>query len=120
VTNPSYFLISVSTRENLELCIRYALAGFPGGASGAWTFCEIQDGDFASFLYGARAYNLYQVVRREAVRGAEGLPPWKPLTFKESGRTYFFPFRIRLKPIRAFHEPLVRAEFSYVAENLLL
>ena len=48
---PSYFLVSVSTRENLELCIKHGLAGFPSGESGAWTFCEIQEGDFVSFLY---------------------------------------------------------------------
>ncbi|MBI1739055.1 MAG: DUF91 domain-containing protein [Acidobacteria bacterium] len=118
--NPSYFLVSVSTAENLELCKKYALAGFPSGASGVWTFCEIQDGDFLSFLYGARAYNLYRVSKREAIRDADKLPPWKPLTFKESGKTYFFPFRLQLQPVRIFAEPLVRAEFSYVAENLLL
>ena len=117
---PSYFLISVSTRENLELCIRHGLAGFPSGESGAWTFCEIEEEDFVSFLYGARAHNLYRVAKREAISDAELLPPWKPLTFKESGRTYSFPFRLHLQPIRVFIEPLVRTEFSYVAENLLL
>jgi hypothetical protein len=117
---PSYFLISVSTRENLDLCIRHGLAGFPGGESGAWTFCEIEKGDFVSFLYGAKAYNLYRVTEREAISGAELLPPWKLLTFRETGRTYSFPFRLQLHPIREFTESLVRAEFSYVAENLLL
>jgi hypothetical protein len=117
---PCYFLISVSTRENLELCVKYGLAGFPSGAGGAWTFCEIETGDFVSFLYGAKAHNLYRVATKEAISGAEVLPPWKLLTFKESGRTYSFPFRLRLEPVRSFTEPLVRAEFSYVAENLLL
>jgi hypothetical protein len=117
---PSYFLISVSTRENLELCIKHGLAGFPSGESGAWTFCEIEEGDLVSFLYGARAHNLYRVRKREAIRGAESLPPWKLLTFRETGRTYSFPFRLHLQPIRVFNELLVRAEFAYVAENLLL
>lgn len=117
---PSYFLISVSTRENLDLCVKYSLAGFLSGHSGAWTFCEIEEGDFVSFLYGARAHNLYRVDKRETLRNADVLPPWKPLTFKESGRTYSFPFRLHLLPFRAFTEPLVRTEFSYVAENLLL
>lgn len=117
---PSYFLISVSTRENLDLCVKYGLAGFPSGESGAWTFCEIEEGDLVSFLYGARAHNLYRVRRREAIRGAESLPPWKLLTFRETGRTYSFPFRLHLQPIRVFNELLVRAEFAYVAENLLL
>ena len=117
---PSYFLISVSTRENLELCVKHSLAGFPSGESGAWTFCEIQQGDFVSFLYGARAHNLYKVAKREAIVDAAHVPPWKPLTFKESGKTYSFPFRLQLQPIRTFIEPIVRTEFYYVAENLLL
>lgn len=29
-------------------------------------------------------------------------------------------FRLKLKPIRMLEEPLVRTEFAYVAENLLL
>ena len=118
--NPSYFLISVSTRENLELCIKHALAGFPSGENGAWTFCEIREGDFVSFLYGARAHNLYEVSKREALRDALTLPPWEPLTFRETGRTYSFPYRLLLRPVRTFSELLVRAEFAYVAENLLL
>jgi Endonuclease NucS C-terminal domain len=116
----SYFLISVSTGENLELCLRYALAGFPGGENGAWTFSEIDEGDFVSFLYGARAYNLYQVGKKEAVAGAEHLPPWKPLIFAESGKTYAFPYRLQLRPVRTFVESIARTEFLYVAENLLL
>lgn len=118
--SPSYFLISVSTRENLELCIKHGLAGFPGGESGAWTFSEIQQGDLVSFLYGARVHNLYRVTKREAIRDAQLLPPWKPLVFRETGKTYYFAFRLRLEPIRTFSESLVRAEFAYVAENLLL
>lgn len=117
---PSYFLISVSTRENLGLCTKHGLAGFPGGESGAWTFCEIEEGDLISFLYGARAHNLYRVTKREAIRNAQSIPPWKPLIFRETGRTYYFPFRLRLEPIRTFSESLVRTEFAYVAENLLL
>jgi len=117
---PSYFLVSVSTHQNLDLCIKYSLAGFLGGNSGAWTFCEIDEGDFISFLYGARAHNLYRVDKKQAFRNANLLPPWPPLTFKESGKTYSFPFRLSLVPFRVFTEPLVRTEFSYVAENLLL
>jgi len=120
VGKSSYFLVSVSTSENLELCIKHGLAGFPSGANGAWTFCEIEEGDFVSFLYGARAHNLYRVTKREAIKGADVLPPWKPLIFKESGKTYSFPFRLQLQPVRTFTEGLVRTEFSYVAENLLL
>jgi hypothetical protein len=116
----SQFLISVSNKENLELCKRHSLAGFPSSINGVWTFCEIKEGDFISFLYAAKAHNLYRVVKKNAFQKAEDLPPWKPLTFKMSGKTYFFPFRLHLAPIRIFEESLIRTEFAYVAENLLL
>jgi len=116
----SYFLVSVSTRLNLDLCIRHGLAGFPSSPGGAWTFEEIQEGDFVSFLYGAKAHNLYRVAKREAIRGAHALLPWPVITSRESQKTYYFPFRLVLEPTRQFTESLVRQEFAYVAENLLL
>lgn len=116
----SYFLISVSNRKNLDLCIKYALAGFTNSINGVWTFLDIKEGDYISFLYGAKAYNLYEVESKEAIKNAENVSPWPPVTFKQSGRTYYFPFRLQLKPIRKFEESLVRVEFNYVAENLLL
>lgn len=114
-----YYLIAVANRKNLELCIHYALAGFSSSLMGAWAFVELQEGDFVSFLYGARVFNLYEVAHKEAWLKAEDAPPWELITFR-SGLTYYFPFRVWLKPVREFNEPLVRAEFAYVAENLLL
>jgi len=96
------------------------MAGFTNSIAGAWTFVEIREGDFVSFLYGARAFNLYEVVGKEAVVEFEKLPPWPPVSFRESGKSYYFPFRLHLRPIRKFCESLVRPEFAYVAENLLL
>jgi Endonuclease NucS len=116
----AYFLIAVSNRENLDLCVRYALAGFTSSGSGLWTYFDINEGDFVSFLYGARVFNLYEVTSKAAYREAEKLPPWPPITFQPSGRTYSFPFRTQLRPIRVLEEQLVRTEFAYVAENLLL
>ena len=87
----AYFLIAVSTRENLDLCVRYGLAGFMGSGSGLWTYFDINEGDFVSFLYGARVFNLYEVISKAAYIEAEKLPPWPPLTFRTSGRT--IPFR---------------------------
>jgi hypothetical protein len=116
----AYFLISVSNRTNLDLCIKYALAGFTNSINGLWTFCEIEKEDFVSFLYGAKVFNLYRVKEKKAIRNADHLPPWPSVTFKMSGRTYFFPFRLVLEPIRRFEESMVRPEFAYVAENLLL
>jgi len=116
----AYFLISVSNKRNLELCVQYAIAGFTNSINGVWTYSEIQEGDYISFLYGAKAINLYNVQRKEAIKNAQNLPPWEPITFKTSGKTYYFPFRLHLSPIREFSESLVRAEFAYIAENLLL
>ncbi|MCR6624469.1 MAG: endonuclease NucS [archaeon YNP-LCB-024-027] len=115
-----YFLISVSSRQNLDLCMRYALAGFTNSINGLWTFLDVEEGDYVSFLYGARVYNLYKVVKKEAYEDADRLPPWPPITFKVSRRTYYFPFRLHLRQERELCEPMVRPEFSYVAENLLL
>lgn len=72
----AYFLISVSNRKNLELCENYALAGFTNSINGLWAFLEIQEGDFISFLYGAKAHNLYRVEEKEAIKDALDLPPW--------------------------------------------
>jgi len=115
----AYFLISVSNRKNLELCKEHKLAGFTNSINGFWTFVEIEEGDYISFLYGARAHNLYRVVRKMALKNAEKYGPWEPITFR-SGYTYYFPFRLQLSLVREFDEPMVRQEFAYVAENLLL
>ena len=117
---PSYFLVSLSNRANLDLCERYSLAGFTNSINGVWIFLDIRDGDFISFLYGAKAHNLYIVEKKEALKSAQNLPPWAPLTFRVSRRTYYFPFRLTLTPVRKLEEPMVRSEFAYVAENLLL
>ena len=117
---PNYYLVAVSNRHNLELCLRYALAGFTDSVNGLWAFLDIQENDYLSFLYGAKVYNLYQVNRKEAFREADKLPPWPPVTFRRSGKTYYFPFRLQLHPVREFQESVVRWEFAYVAENLLL
>lgn len=116
----AYYLIAVSTRHNLDLCLKHALAGFTGSFNGAWAFCDICEDDYVSFLYGATAYNLYRVDRRSAYRRAASLPPWPPIVFRSSGKVYDFPFRLQLQPVRALTESLVKHEFAYVAQNLLL
>ncbi|WP_435069592.1 hypothetical protein [Haloplanus sp. C73] len=116
---PSYFFVAVSTKQNLDLCREYGLAGFPGSQNGAWTFADIEVGDYVSFVYGANAYDLYEVGDKRAVLNAEDLPPWPPLELTRGG-TYHFPFRLDLQPKRTLEENLVRSEFRYIAENLLL
>jgi hypothetical protein len=99
---PSYFFISLSNKTNLDLCIRYSLAGLPSSTNGMWAFLEIEEGDYITFLYGARAYNLYKVETKEAIKNAQNLPPWEPITFKKTSKrsyTYYFPFRLSLAPL---------------------
>lgn len=103
----------------MELCRKYALAGFPSSQNGAWTFADIEVGDYVSFVYGANAFDLYKVRDRRAVLNAEDLPPWPTLELRRGG-TYHFPFRLDLVPERDLEENLVRSEFRYIAENLLL
>ena len=117
---PNYYFIAVSTKENLALCMKYGLTGFTNSKNGVWAFIDIKEGDFLSFIYGARAYNLYRVKKKIAIENAETLPPWTNITFKEPGKTYYFPFRFELILVREFNEPIVRLEFAYIAENLLL
>jgi len=116
----NYYLIAVSNKKNLELCMKYGLAGFTNSINGAWAFLDINVGDFISFIYGARVFNLYKVSKKIAIENAENLPPWDTIKFKETGKTYYFPFRFELELIREFNEMLVRYEFTYIAENLLL
>ncbi|QTA37572.1 hypothetical protein JYK00_07515 [Thermosipho ferrireducens] len=116
----NYFLISVSNSNNLELCRKYAIAGFTNSINGFWTYSDINIGDYISFLYGAKIKDLYRVTKKMAFKNADQLPPWPLIKFKSSGRIYYFPFRLYLEKVRSLDESLVRAEFSYVAENLLL
>ena len=112
---PNFFLVSVSNLCNLQLCMNFNLAGFPHTASGFWTYLEIEEGDFVSFLFGAQLWNLYTVERKIAVQGSDDSPPWIPV-----GRNkVYFPFRLKLKPIRHIRENLIRNEFSSVAEGLM-
>lgn len=116
--SPSYFFVAVSNKQNLTDCRNYCLAGFPETGNGAWTFADIELGDYISFLYGAKAHDLYRINNKRAIVNASEVGPWPPLEFN-NGEAYF-PFRLDLHREREFKESLVRSEFQYVAENLLL
>ena len=115
----AYFLIAVATKRNLQLCTEWKMAGFTSSVNGYWAFVDIDRGDYVSFLHGARVYNLYRVARKIALENAEHIGPWEPIHFG-SGKVYHFPFRLLLRPVRGFEESMIRPEFLYIAENLLL
>ncbi|MEN3188349.1 MAG: hypothetical protein ABDK94_06160, partial [Atribacterota bacterium] len=64
----SYRSGALANRRNLELCLRYNLAGFTDNLNGLWIFTEIQEGDFVFFLYGARIFNLCKVEKKKAFK----------------------------------------------------
>lgn len=115
----AFFFVAVSTKENLELCEKYGLAGLPSTYNGLWGYLEMNVGDYITFLYGARAHNLYKIVKKEAIADARDMPPWKPLEFS-SGTVADFPYRFNLEKIRSLNERIAKQEFAYIAENLLL
>lgn len=113
-----YFFIAVSTKENLEICKKHAHAGMPSTMNGLWAYLEIKEGDYVSFLYGAKAHNLYKVTGKEAIEDSGFSYPWEPLY--RFGRAVGFQYRLYLKPVRKFEESLAREGFQYIAENLML
>ena len=114
----AYFLIAVATKHNLQRCLENNLAGFTSSINGYWAFTDVDVGDYISFLHGAKVYNLYQVEEKVAIENPDEAGPWEPI--KLSSRKYSFPFRLLLKPVRRLSESMIRPEFLYVAENLLL
>lgn len=112
-----YFFAALSTRENLKKCEELALAGFPQTRNGVWAYVDIDVGDFVSFLYGAKAHGLYEVVEKLALESPESLSFWEPIHSKKGD--IYFPYLLRLRPVRELNEPLARSEFLYITENLL-
>jgi len=45
VLMPNYYLIALSNKENLEICKKESMAGFPSSKNGFWTYLEIKEGD---------------------------------------------------------------------------
>lgn len=115
----AFFFVAVSTKENLELCEKYGLAGLPSTYNGLWGYLDMDVGDYVTFLYGARAHNLYKIAKKEAIANARDMPPWKPLEFS-SGTVADFPYRFNLDKVRSLTEGIAKQEFAYIAENLLL
>ena len=115
----AFFFVAVSTKENLGLCKKFGLAGLPSTYNGLWGYLDMNIGDYITFLYGARAHNLYKIVDKESILNAADMPPWESLEFS-SGTVADFPYRFQLDTIRSLTERIAKQEFAYIAENLLL
>lgn len=108
-----YFIIVLSTKRNLDLCRKNSIAGFPETDNGQWAFLDIDVGDYISFYFNGRVWDLYEVVDKiipnqwltKLARGNEELDP-EPLnddekwdSIKTKNQFIYFPFRLKLKKI---------------------
>ena len=108
---PKYFIIILSSEENLYKCINNKTAGFPETTNGKWAYLDINKGDFLSFYYNGRIFHLYRVnnkfipyeFRNKIAIGNEEYDPvslgnnekWKAIPSKK-GNVYF-PYRLSLE-----------------------
>jgi hypothetical protein len=106
-----YFIVVLSNKRNLDLCRDKKIAGFPETNNGQWAFLDIDVGDYISFYYNGRIWDLYEVdskfipdqYLKKLARGDKDLDP-EPLNDGknwcsiEGGTQYiYFPFRLELK-----------------------
>ncbi len=94
-----------------------SMAGFPETHSGKWAYLDINKGDYVTFVHGAWAYNLYIVEEKFIEKDYKKNSPWPPIG--TGTRKLYFPYRLCLKRIGEFSEPLVRTDFAFVGESLL-
>jgi hypothetical protein len=56
-----FFIVVLSNEENLKKCVENDIAGFPETDNGVWAYLDINEGDYVSFYYNGRIFNLYKV-----------------------------------------------------------
>jgi len=109
-----YFIVILSNEENLKKCINNNVAGFPETDNGIWAYLDIRRGDYISFYYNGRIFNLYKVEKKyipyefknKKGMGSEEYDPvalpnnqkWKAISTKK-GKIYF-PYRLSLSLIK--------------------
>lgn len=112
-----YFIVVLSTQRNLNLCRQNSIAGFPETDNGQWAFLDINIGDYISFYFNGRVYDLYEVTekqvpnrwRNKLAKGNEHLDPetltngekWDSIKTNEN--FIYFPFRLKLNKIVETH-----------------
>ena len=112
-----YFIVVLSNQKNLDLCRQNSIAGFPETDNGQWAYLDIDIGDYISFYFNGRIWDLYEVVEKiipnrwqnELAKGNEQLDPetltngekWDSIRTNES--CIYFPFRLKLKNLVETH-----------------
>ena len=106
-----YFIVILSSEENLQKCINNNIAGFPKTDNGRWAYLDINKGDYISFYYNGRIFNLYQVNKKfipdefkKKEMGNEEYDPvalsdnkkerWRAIITKKGN--IYFPYRLSL------------------------
>jgi len=111
--SPKYFIVALSDEENLNICREGCIAGFPETANGQWAYLDIYEGDYISFYFNGRIWDLYKVVekfipnkyKKNIAKGNSDRDPvpvfnekrWNPVGNKEK---IYFPFRMKLQRLK--------------------
>ena len=109
-----YFVVVLSSERNLQLCRINSIAGFPETNNGQWAFLDIDIGNYLSFYFNGRIWDLYEVTSKTIpeewhTKLALGQDRMDPIVLSDgekwdaigSGNKFiYFPFRLRLKKIR--------------------
>ncbi|MBB6062666.1 hypothetical protein HNP65_001104 [Thermosipho japonicus] len=107
-----FFIVILSNEENLKKCIENNIAGFPETDNGIWAYLDINEGDYVSFYYNGRIFNLYKVEKKLIPEyykksnnsiGNERYDPvplnngdkWRAISTKKGN--IYFPYRLSLK-----------------------
>jgi hypothetical protein len=104
------FVVALSTDRNLQLCRSSRTAGFPDTKPGRWAYLDVEEGDYVTFYYNGRLWDLYRVTRKYVPdyyadnegRGDSELDPvslgsgdkWTAI-MTENGSIYF-PYRLEM------------------------
>ena len=114
IIKSKYFVIILSNEENLNKCLDNNIAGFPETDNGAWAYLDINEGDYLSFYYNGRIFNLYKVKKKfisgifnkKRAIGSEEKDPailpngdkWSAIKTKKGN--IYFPYRLDLDLIK--------------------
>lgn len=135
-SRPKYFIVLLSTRENLEICRNHRMAGFPDTENGRWAFVDIELGDYVSFYHSYHLYDLCQVKAKNIpnhyrLREALGTEPRDPVpvdsstswkAIKTKNGYLYFPYRLELNRLEETDfDPMVvfKRKFVHLGANLI-
>lgn len=139
---PKYYIILLSSEENLSKCKEHTIAGFPYTDNGVWAYLDINEGDYVSFYYNGKIHNLYKVSKKfipdeyknkkKECKGKDKYDPisleknnkirWRAISKKKDEYIYF-PYRLKLLELKEGIEfrtlSIFKEEFKRFGNNIL-